>query len=199
MGWVRRRGHGVAQPREPDAARHRPDLEARGDRAGGIGSARRPDGRSITSASDPTRPTTSTAWRVRPSERQSPLPFGFAFENPRAFEPLSAPRRRVYDGRLLARRVFPEHEPADRQDANRRQGGELGTRSAGLREPGRDGSRVLFVRGLPRRPRDGVGEDEVPSRHAEHRDRGAVLLEAADAHRCGAGRVRASTRRRPLP
>ena len=34
-----------------------------------------------------------------------------------------------------------------------------------------------------------VGEDEVPARHAEHRDRGAVLLEAADADRRGAGRV----------
>ena len=41
-----------------------------------------------------------------PSERQSPLPFGFAFENPRSFEPLSAAQTTVYDGRLLARRVF---------------------------------------------------------------------------------------------
>ena len=40
------------------------------------------------------------------SERQSPLPFGFAFENPRSFEPLSAAETTVYDGRLLARRVF---------------------------------------------------------------------------------------------
>ena len=40
------------------------------------------------------------------SERQSPLPFGFAFENPRSFEPLSAAEVTVYDGRLLARRVF---------------------------------------------------------------------------------------------
>jgi hypothetical protein len=41
-----------------------------------------------------------------PSERKSPLPFGFAFENPRAFEPLSAASEKVYDARLLARRVF---------------------------------------------------------------------------------------------
>lgn len=40
------------------------------------------------------------------SERQSPLPFGFAFENPRSFEALSTSETVVYDGRLLARRVF---------------------------------------------------------------------------------------------
>jgi hypothetical protein len=40
------------------------------------------------------------------SERQSPLPFGFAFENPRAFEPLSAADARAADARLLARRLF---------------------------------------------------------------------------------------------
>jgi processive rubber oxygenase RoxA-like protein len=38
--------------------------------------------------------------------RQSPLPFGFAFENPRSFEPLSAAETTTYDARLLARRVF---------------------------------------------------------------------------------------------
>ena len=44
---------------------------------------------------------------ARPAhERRSPLPFGFAFENPRSFEPLSASATTVYDGRLLARRVF---------------------------------------------------------------------------------------------
>ena len=41
-----------------------------------------------------------------PSERRSPLPFGFGFENPRTFEPLSAAETTLYDGRLLARRVF---------------------------------------------------------------------------------------------
>jgi mono/diheme cytochrome c family protein len=40
------------------------------------------------------------------SERQSPLPFGFAFENPRSFEPLSSSERVADDARLLARRVF---------------------------------------------------------------------------------------------
>ena len=40
------------------------------------------------------------------SERQAPLPFGFAFENPQSFEPLSAAETTLYDGRLLARRVF---------------------------------------------------------------------------------------------
>jgi hypothetical protein len=44
---------------------------------------------------------------ARPAaERLSPLPFGFAFENPRTFEPLSAAETTFYDGRLLARRVF---------------------------------------------------------------------------------------------
>ena len=44
---------------------------------------------------------------ARPAgERRSPLPFGFAYENPRTFEPLSAAETRLYDGRLLARRVF---------------------------------------------------------------------------------------------
>jgi len=41
-----------------------------------------------------------------PAERSSPLPFGFAFENPRTFEPVSASARTALDGRLLARRVF---------------------------------------------------------------------------------------------
>jgi mono/diheme cytochrome c family protein len=41
-----------------------------------------------------------------PAERQSPLPFGFAFENPRSFEPLTATETGIYDTRLLARRVF---------------------------------------------------------------------------------------------
>jgi mono/diheme cytochrome c family protein len=44
---------------------------------------------------------------ARPAnERPSALPFGFAFENPRTFEPLSASETAVVDGRLLARRVF---------------------------------------------------------------------------------------------
>ena len=44
---------------------------------------------------------------ARPAgERRAPLPFGFAFENPRRFEPLSAAEATLYDGRLLARRVL---------------------------------------------------------------------------------------------
>jgi len=44
---------------------------------------------------------------VRPAgERQSRLPFGFAYENPRTFEPLSAAETTLIDTRLLARRVF---------------------------------------------------------------------------------------------
>jgi hypothetical protein len=41
-----------------------------------------------------------------PGERQWPLPYGFAFENPRTFDPLSAAEAHVYDGRLLARRIL---------------------------------------------------------------------------------------------
>ena len=45
---------------------------------------------------------------ARPADqRQSPLPYGFAFENPRAFEPLSATETAAYDARLFARRVLP--------------------------------------------------------------------------------------------
>ena len=44
---------------------------------------------------------------ARPArERLSPLPYGFAFENPRTFEALSSAETAIYDGRLLARRVF---------------------------------------------------------------------------------------------
>jgi hypothetical protein len=53
---------------------------------------------------------TGTSWTfdhigIQPNP-QSPLPFGFAFENPRAFEPLTAAETKAYDARLLARRVF---------------------------------------------------------------------------------------------
>lgn len=40
------------------------------------------------------------------AERRAPLPFGFAYENERTFEPMSAAELSVQDGRLLARRVF---------------------------------------------------------------------------------------------
>jgi hypothetical protein len=40
-------------------------------------------------------------------ERRSPLPLGFAWENERRFEPLSAIETKAVDGRLLARRILP--------------------------------------------------------------------------------------------
>jgi hypothetical protein len=40
------------------------------------------------------------------ADRRSPLPFGLAFESSRSYEPLSAGETKLYDGRLLARRVF---------------------------------------------------------------------------------------------
>jgi hypothetical protein len=44
---------------------------------------------------------------ARPAaERQASLPYGFAFENPQPFEPLSTVEATALDSRLLARRVF---------------------------------------------------------------------------------------------
>jgi hypothetical protein len=40
------------------------------------------------------------------ASRATPLPYGFAFENPRRFEALSTAARATYDARLLARRTF---------------------------------------------------------------------------------------------
>jgi hypothetical protein len=42
----------------------------------------------------------------RVAERQFSLPYGFAFENPRTFQPLTAAETALQDGRLLAKRVF---------------------------------------------------------------------------------------------
>jgi hypothetical protein len=54
-----------------------------------------------------THPTDYQEGVARPAaERRSALPFGFAFENPHPFEPLSAAETQVYDARLLARRLF---------------------------------------------------------------------------------------------
>ena len=83
-------------------------------------------GRSITSASGPIRSTTSTAWPALRAERQAPLPFGFAFENPRSFEPLSAAETTRVRRPAAGAPRLPEHEPADREAAHRGQGGELG-------------------------------------------------------------------------
>ena len=82
------------------------------------------------------------------SERQAPLPFGFAFENPRSFEPLSAAETTVYDGRLLARRVFQNTSLliAKLRTADKEENWE---RITGLRQPGFAGSRLPVVRRLP--------------------------------------------------
>src|SRR5215510_4206068 len=40
------------------------------------------------------------------SERQSPLPFGFAYENPRSFEPISDLEMKRYDTQLRLKSVF---------------------------------------------------------------------------------------------
>ena len=91
--------------RRSDAASDRADLEARGDRARSAPGASATAGRSIISASARRRPTTSTASRVRPASAVA-VPFGFAFENPRTFEPLSTGRTPRDDARCWPKRVF---------------------------------------------------------------------------------------------
>ncbi len=52
-------------------------------------------------------PEDYTDGRLRAAgDRRSPLPAGFAFENPRAFTPLSRPQLATLDARLAARRTF---------------------------------------------------------------------------------------------
>ena len=160
------------------------------DRAGGIWNRR--DRMDFRSHRHRTQPVRLCRWRR--AARQPNGNHGFRTDShsrTRArSQPLSAAETAALDARLLARRVLPNTtlliakvQTVDKEDNWERDRPEFW-------EPGCDGSRVLLVRSLPRRSRDGVGEDEVPSRHAEHRNRGAVLLEAADAHRRGAGRVR---------
>ena len=188
-----------SERREPDAARHRSNLEARGDRAGRARERPQPAWTldHIGVGPDPSdyvdgvaRPAASASRRCRSDSRSRIR--ARSSRCPRA-ETTAARRTAAGASRLS------EHEPAHRQAADGGQGGELGARPAGLRQPRRDGSRVLFVRGLPRRPRDGVREDEVPARHAQHGDRSAVLLEAADAHRARRSSSPASIPRPPTP
>ena len=121
----------------------RAHLEARSDRAAGAGAPgldvrphrHRAQSRRLRGRRGPPR-----------AERQSPLPFGFAFENPRSFEPLSAAETTVLRRPAAGPPRLPEHQPAGRQAAHRRQRGELGEGSAGLRQPRLAGSRVLLVR-----------------------------------------------------
>ena len=158
---------------------------------GGTGRRHSMDARS-SSASDPS-PSDYVDGVARPlGERQSPLPFGFAFENPRTFEPLS-PRETAqqYDARLLAQRVFQNTSLLIAKLRTRRTRRRTGKRDRpGFGSPG-SMDRVFFSCAACHVGRvDGVRQDEVPARHAEHGDRGAVLLEAADADRRGARRVR---------
>ena len=119
---------------EPDAAR----------RSRGSGSARRPcrpaparAGWTLDHIGVGPNPSDYVDGVARPAaERQSPLPFGFAFENPRSFEPLSAAETTLYDGRLLARRVFQNTSLliAKLRTADKEENWE--TRSAGFRQSG---------------------------------------------------------------
>ena len=164
----------------------------------GPGAAPPDAGRSITSASDPTRPTTWTAWRARrpaPDAAAVRIRVRESADVRAADRPRDDGRRRAAAGAARVQNttlLVAKLKTTDKEENWERD-------RPGLRQPRRDGSRVLLVRGLPRRPRRRVGQDEVPARHAQHGDRSAVLLEAPDAHRGGAGRVgiRSRVHRRP--
>ena len=152
---------------------------------------RRRRGRWTTSASDPTRPTTSDGVARPAGERQSPLPFGFAFENPRSLRAAVGGRRRpLSTARLLTRSASSRTRAcSSRSCATTDTRGELGADRPGFGTPGAL-DRVFLSCAACHVGRVVVArEDEVPARHAEHGDRSAVLLEADDAHRGGAGGV----------
>ena len=124
-------------------------------------------------------------------ERQSPLPFGFAFENPRTFEPLSSPSRTPRTTRGCWRDGFsrtpvcslPRLRTVD-------QGGKLGARPPRLWQPRHVGSGVLFVRRLPRWPRVVSGKMKflpgMPNTEIEAQYYSKLLMLTG----CGAGRIR---------
>ena len=124
-----------------------------------------------------------------PSERQWPLPYGFVFENPETFEPLSAAETLVLRRSPAGTPHPPEHHPPDCEDPCRRYRGELGAGSTDVRETDRTRSRFLLVRGMPRGSGHGVRRDDILARDAQHGGRGPVLLEAADADRRGPCRI----------
>ena len=104
-----------------------------------------------------TRPTTWTAWRARRRSASRRCRSGSRSRTRARSSRCRAPRRGLRRAAARATRV-PEHEPADRQAADRRPRRQLGEGSSGVRQPGRDGSRVLLVRRVPRRPRRGDGK-----------------------------------------
>ena len=110
----------------PTLRAHRPHLEARGDRAGGIRDRPRRAGRSITSASGRTRPTTSTAWRARPASASRRCRSDSRSRTRARSSRCRRPRRRCYDGAAAGAARVPEHQPADRQAARPPTRGELG-------------------------------------------------------------------------
>ena len=163
------------------------------------GNARRPS---------PGRLGTSTAWTLdhigvgpdpsdyvdgvaRPvGQRQTPLPFGFAFENARDVRAAdrrreNAPptrgcwRARVHRTRRLLIAKLQTADKEENWEHDRPGFGSPGTMD-----------RVFFSCAACHVGRVVVvGQDEVPARHAQHRDRSAVLLEAPDADRGRARRV----------
>ena len=184
---------------EPDAARGSPASGSARRRARSAPGSPPLAGRSITSASAQLRPTTSTASRDRSANDSRRCRSASRSRTRARSSRCRTADTKLRDGRLLARARVPEHQPAARQARDRRSRRQLGDGSPRLRQPRLDGSRVLLVRGVPRRPRGGGREDEVPARHAQHRDRSAVLLEAADAHRARRSSNPASIPSSPTP
>ena len=107
-----------------------------------------------------------------PSERQSPLPYGFAFENPRTFEPLSAAETQVYNGRLLARRMFQNTSllVAKLRTSDTEENWERDR--PGFGSPGTMDRVFLSCAACHVGPRRGGRENEVPARDAQHGNRG---------------------------
>ena len=123
-----------SEPREPDAPLDRADLEARS----GVPARSEATGArwTIDHIGMGPNPADYVDGVARPAgERQSPLPFGFAFENPRSFEPLSAAETKAVRRTAAGPPRVSEHEPARREAASDGTRGELGAGSAGLREP----------------------------------------------------------------
>ncbi len=136
----------------------------------GSGSVRHAPGRSITSASDPTRPTTPMASRARRASASRRCRSDLRSRIRARSNRCRPPRTALDDARLLAKRVFQNTSLliAKVRTVDKEENWEQ--RPRGLWQPRHAGSGVLFVRGLSRRPRDGVREDEIPPRHAQYGD-----------------------------
>ena len=179
----------------PTLREDRPDLEARGDRPAGLGPGDQVDVRPSRHRAESHRLRRRRGAAGRPSASRRCRSDSRSKTRDRSSRCRQL-ERRPRDAQLRLKSVFQNTSLliAKLKTADQEENWE--TDRPGFGSPGIDGSRVLLVRGLPRRARGGRREDEVPSRHAQHRDRSAVLLEAADADRAPRSSSRASTRHR---